>query len=177
MCVSILSCLVFSNQTYFLVSALYGYLNTTPCRYVCVCVQGWLVSPCILNSVVGDGDEWLTLCPGNSTSRRKKFSSHRTGGRLDPRTGFNVAEKRIIPVLARNVTLFPCFPPHNLVTTLTEETLFFPQDIISIDSVYSSWQHVSHIIYLLTVKVTVNLFLCITPWRYIRAAAVQNKHP
>jgi hypothetical protein len=60
---------------------------------------------------VGDGDEWSTLCPGNFTSRRKKFSSHRIGGRLDTKTGLNVAEKRTIPVLARNVTLFPVFHP------------------------------------------------------------------
>ena len=142
MCVhTVLSC-VFKPNIFLGICIIWLFKHYTMqiCVYVCVCVcvQGWLVSPCILNSVVGDGDEWLTLCPGNSTSRRKKFSSHRTGGRLDPRTGFNVAEKRIIPVLARNVTLFPCFPPHNLVTTLTEETLFFPQDIISIDSVYSS---------------------------------------
>jgi hypothetical protein len=50
----------------------------------------------------------------------------------------NVVEKEIISLLARNVTLFPCFPPHNPVTTMTEEILLFPQDIILIHSVYSS---------------------------------------
>jgi len=50
----------------------------------------------------------ITLHPGE---RNSVATSQRTGSRLDPRTGLIVVQKTIIPVLARNVTVFPCLPP------------------------------------------------------------------
>ena len=72
MSVYVLSCLVFPNQTYFLGSVNYMVKHYTM-KIVCVCVcGGGGITPCILSSVVGDGDGQVyalaTLLPGERTS-------------------------------------------------------------------------------------------------------------